>query len=390
VTGRNRSIDVETAAGTGEIEAGVWDGLANPEPGTYNPTLRHAFFSALEDSGSIVPETGWLPRHLVARDSDKRIRAILPLYLKGHSYGEYVFDQGWAEAYERHGLAYYPKLLSAVPVTPVPGRRCLVADTEAGHSYGRALVDASVELARREGLSSVHATFLVEGEARSLEQMGWLVRLGQQYHWQNHGYGHFDDFLASLASRKRKALKRERRDALAAGISVEWLRGRQITEGHWDTFFEFYMDTGSRKWGSPYLNRAFFSLLGERMGEDVLLVMCRRGGRYIAGALNLIGGEALYGRYWGCLEQHPFLHFEVCYYQAIEFAIAHKLARVEAGAGGEHKLVRGYLPVPTYSAHWIADRRFRSAIKDYLDRETRAVVHETSLLADLGPFKRHG
>ena len=390
MTDRPQAIEVESVGGIAAIDAGVWDGLANSRRGSYNPTLRHAFFRALEESGSIVPEAGWLPRHLVARDSERRIRAVLPLYLKGHSFGEYVFDQGWAEAYERHGLDYYPKLLAAVPVTPVPGRRCLMADVAADRTYGEALATAAVELARRENLSSVHATFLEEAEARSLERAGWLVRLGQQYHWRNDGFERFDDFLATLASRKRKALKRERREALVDGITVEWLRGSDITEAHWDAFFAFYMDTGSRKWGSPYLNREFFSLLGELMGEDVLLVMCRRGGRYVAGALNLVGGEALYGRYWGCIEHHPFLHFEVCYYQAIDFAIAHRLARVEAGAGGEHKLVRGYLPVPTYSAHWVLDKRFRAAIKDFLDRETRAVAHETALLADLGPFKKDG
>ncbi|MFO1172595.1 MAG: GNAT family N-acetyltransferase [Hyphomicrobiaceae bacterium] len=374
----------------GEIAAADWDRLANPDPRTYNPTLRHAFFRALEESGSIVPDAGWLPRHLVARDGAGAIRAVMPLYLKGHSYGEYVFDQGWADAYERHGLDYYPKLLAAVPVTPVPGRRTLVADAAVDQIYGDALATAVVELARRETLSSVHATFLEAAEAERLEAAGWLIRLGQQYHWENQGYAQFDDFLATLASRKRKGLKRERRDALAGGITIEWLRGREITEAHWDVFFAFYMDTGSRKWGSPYLNRTFFSLLGELMGEDVLLVLCRRAGRTIAGALNLIGGDALYGRYWGCIEQHPFLHFETCYYQAIDFAIANKLARVEAGAGGEHKLVRGYLPVPTYSAHWIADRRFRAAIKGFVERERRAVEHETELLIDLGPYRKGG
>ncbi len=380
--------EVKVVDGIGGIDAATWDRLANPVSAVQNPTLRHAFFRALEESGSIVPEAGWLPQHLVAKDDKGDIRAILPLYLKAHSFGEYVFDQGWAEAYERHGLRYYPKLLSAVPVTPVPGRRFLVADPGGDAAYVAALAEAVVEIARRQQLSSAHLTFLTEGEAEALSGEGWLLRTGQQFHWTNQGYTTFDDFLASLASRKRKILKRERRDALAGGIEVDWLTGRDITEVHWDIFFDFYMDTGNRKWGSPYLNRAFFSRLGELMSKDVLLVMCRRGGRTIAGALNLIGGDTLYGRYWGCLEHQPFLHFEVCYYQAIDFAIARGLARVEAGAGGEHKLVRGYLPTPTYSAHWIADSRFRQAIGDYLGRERRHVEAETAALAEYAPFRK--
>jgi predicted N-acyltransferase len=382
------AIEVTVAEGIGDVDAATWDRLANPDPARRNPTLRHAFFQALEDSGSIGPETGWLPRHLSARDETGQVRAVLPLYLKAHSYGEYVFDQGWADAYERHGQHYYPKLLSAVPVTPVPGRRLLAADPVADAGYVDALAAAVVDRVRRHKLSSAHITFLTEPEAARLSELGWLTRVGQQFHWTNAGYDSFDDFLDTLASRKRKALRRERREALSAGITVEWLVGRDITEGHWDTFFAFYMDTGSRKWGTPYLNRRFFSLLGERMGEDVLLVLCRRAGRTIAGALNLIGGDALYGRYWGCIEQHPFLHFEVCYYQAIDFAVSRKLARVEAGAGGDHKLVRGYQPVPTYSSHWIADARFRDAIDSYLGRERSYVEQETAALSEHGPFKK--
>lgn len=380
--------EVTVVDGIGGIDAATWDRLANPVAAVQNPTLRHAFFRALEESGSIVPEAGWLPQHLIARDGTGNVRAILPLYLKAHSFGEYVFDQGWAEAYERHGLRYYPKLLSAVPVTPVPGRRFLVADPKDDAAYVAVLAEAVVEILRRQKLSSAHLTFLTEGEADALSGEGWLLRTGQQFHWANAGYQTFDDFLASLASRKRKILKRERRDALAGGIEVDWLTGKDITEAHWDIFFDFYMDTGNRKWGSPYLNRAFFSRLGELMCEDVLLVMCRRGGRTIAGALNLIGGDTLYGRYWGCLEHKPFLHFEICYYQAIDFAIARGLNRVEAGAGGEHKLVRGYLPAKTFSAHWIADSRFRQAIGDYLGRERWHVEAETAALAEYAPFRK--
>jgi predicted N-acyltransferase len=380
-------IEVTVVEGIEAIDAATWDRLANPAPAKHNPTLRHAFFRALEGSGSIAPDAGWLPRHLVAKDGAGHITALLPLYLKSHSFGEYVFDQGWADAYERHGLNYYPKLLSAVPVTPVPGRRFLAGEATDGGSIA-ALAGAMVALVDRSKLSSAHVTFLEEAEAGRLCELGWLGRVGQQFHWTNAGYADFDAFLATLASRKRKALKRERREALAGGIVIEWLRGREITEAHWDAFFDFYIDTGNRKWGAPYLNRAFFSMLGQLMSEDVLLILCRRAGRYIAGALNLIGGDALYGRYWGCRETHPFLHFEVCYYQAIDFAIAERLARVEAGAGGEHKLVRGYLPVPTYSAHWIADQRFRHAIGDYLERERRHVARETRALAEYGPFKK--
>jgi hypothetical protein len=385
---KGADVAVTITEGIGEIDAAVWDTLANPDPAAHNPTLRHAFFRALEQSRSIVPETGWLPQHLTARDANGAIRAILPLYLKSHSFGEYVFDQGWADAYERHGLSYYPKLLAAVPVTPVPGRRLLVADAVADGPYADALVAATEALVRRGKLSSAHITFLGEAEAERLSKRGWVTRHGQQFHWANDGYGSFDDFLATLASRKRKTLRRERRDALPRGVEIDWLTGKAITEAHWDTFFDFYMDTGGRKWGSPYLNRAFFSLLGELMPENVLLVMCRRAGRHIAGALNLIGGNTLYGRYWGCLEHHPFLHFEACYYQAIDYAIAHKLAGVEAGAGGEHKLVRGYLPVRTYSSHWIADPRFRQAIAEHLVRERRHVEREREVLAEYGPYKK--
>jgi hypothetical protein len=383
----SRKIAVRVETSIDRIDAAAWDSVANPRGAPHDPFVSHAFLRALEASGAISRQTGWAPHHLVLEE-DGGIQAVMPLYVKSHSLGEFVFDHGWAEAYERHGLAYYPKLLSAVPVTPVPGRRLLVRPGEGAPAREEALLAAAVELTDRLKASSFHATFLTEGEAQRLEAKGCLRRTGTQYHWTNAGYRSFEDFLATLASRKRKALRRERRDALANGITVEWVTGREITESHWDAFFAFYMDTGNRKWGSPYLNRRFFSLIGEALPERCLLVMCKRGGRYIAGALNIIGDEALYGRYWGCIESHPFLHFEVCYYQAIDFAILHNLKRVEAGAGGEHKLVRGYLPVTTHSAHWIADPRFRKAIADYLVRERDHIERQNEALETMGPFRR--
>ncbi|MEZ5776126.1 MAG: GNAT family N-acetyltransferase [Hyphomicrobiaceae bacterium] len=387
--GPRAGIAVEVAASMADIERQDWDAIANPPGRPFDPFLSYDFLASLEASGSIAPDTGWQPQHLLLRDAGGRLAGAMPLYLKGHSLGEFVFDHGWADAYERHGLPYYPKLLSAVPVTPVPGRRLIVAEGPEAAGREEILASAAVTLTRdRWQASSLHVTFLTAPECARLVALGFLKRTGHQFHWLNDGFSSFEDFLDTLASRKRKALRRERRDALAAGIEIEWLTGRDITEAHWDVFFEFYMDTGSRKWGSPYLNRQFFSLIGEAMADRCLLVMARRSGRYIAGALNMIGGEALYGRYWGCLEQHPFLHFEICYYQAIDFAIAHRLARVEAGAGGEHKLVRGYMPVETTSAHWIADPRFRKAIENYLVAERAHVAHESEALESFAPFRK--
>jgi len=381
---------VTVAGGMGDIDPAEWDAIANPDPEAYDPFVTHAFLLALEESGSISPHTGWLPRHLLLHGPDGKLAAALPCYLKNHSMGEFVFDHGWADAYERSGLDYYPKLLCAVPVTPVPGRRFLVrADTDAALAQ-QTLTAAAIELTRQTKSSSLHITFIEPQQAERSAAQGLLQRTGHQYHFANAGYGSFDGFLATLASRKRKNLKRERRDALAAGISIEWLTGADITEAHWDAFFAFYMDTGGRKWGAPYLNRKFFSLLGAAQAKDCLLVMAKREGRSIAGALNMIGGEALYGRYWGCIEHHPFLHFEVCYYQAIDFAIAHKLRRVEAGAGGEHKLVRGYEPMVTHSAHWIASAKFRRAIADYLEREREHVERQGEAMAGMTPFRKGG
>jgi uncharacterized protein len=383
------AVTISLTDGMADIAPADWDRLANPDRTQYDPFLSHAFLNALEQSGSISAETGWLPRHLLLNDASGALTGAMPLYVKSHSYGEFVFDHGWADAYQRAGRRYYPKLLCAVPVTPVPGRRLLVAPGPEAEINSERLLAGAVEVTRRLKASSLHITFPTEPEFTRLGAAGMLQRLGTQYHWTNQGFGSFDDFLATLASRKRKNLKRERRDALeTAGITVDWITGKDLTEAHWDAFFEFYTDTGNRKWGSPYLNRQFFSLLGQVMADDCLLVMAKREGRYIAGALNMIGGQALYGRYWGCIEHHPFLHFELCYYQAIDFAIARKLARVEAGAGGEHKLVRGYLPVHTYSNHWIADDRFRDAIADYLDRERDHVEAEAAALEAFAPFKK--
>ena len=388
MTGRDTSAKVTVIGSMSEVDPVAWDAVANPPGAAYDPFVAHAFLAALEASGSIAPRTGWLPQHLLLEDAGGTIAAAMPCYLKGHSMGEFVFDQGWADAYDRAGLDYYPKLLSAVPVTPVPGRRFLTGTKGDAAGLQETLTAAATELARRHNASSLHITFLEPQQFDRTGSSGLLGRYGHQYHWTNQGYGSFDDFLATLASRKRKNLKRERRDALANGITIEWLTGAEIAEAHWDAFFEFYMDTGGRKWGSPYLNRKFFTLLGAAQAKDCLLVMAKREGRYIAGALNMIGGEALFGRYWGCLEQHPFLHFEVCYYQAIDFAIARKLKRVEAGAGGEHKLVRGYEPMRTYSAHWIADPRLRKAIADFLVRERQHVERQGEAMADMTPFRK--
>jgi predicted N-acyltransferase len=311
----------------------------------------------------------------------------MPCYLKSHSQGEYVFDHGWADAYERAGGRYYPKLQASIPFTPVTGKRLLVRPGGEQGEREALLLQAAVQVADRLGVSSLHVTFPTRAEWQLAGELSFLQRTDQQFHWRNEDYRSFDEFLAALTSRKRKAIRKERREALAGGIEIEWVTGRDLTEAHWDAFFAFYMDTGSRKWGSPYLTRTCFSLLGETMADRMLLVLAKRSGRYVAGALNVIGPDALYGRYWGGIEDHPFLHFEVCYYQAIEFAIAHKLVFVEAGAQGAHKLARGYLPVETYSAHYIADPALRRAVADYLARERLAVSHEIALLAGESPYR---
>ncbi|HRD77795.1 MAG TPA: GNAT family N-acetyltransferase, partial [Hyphomicrobiaceae bacterium] len=317
-----------------EVPAADWNRLAVPDGAPANPFVMHEFLAALERSGSVGPRTGWAPRHLVLRETGA-LQGAMPLYLKTHSQGEYVFDHGWAEAFQRAGGQYYPKLQAAVPFTPVPGPRLLVGAGEGAAERERLLAKAAIEVGRRMGVSSLHVTFLDEAQAERIAGEGYLLRTGRQFHWQNRDYRSFDDFLASLASRKRKAVRKERAEAIAGGISIEHLADGDITEAHWDAFFDFYMDTGGRKWGRPYLNRRFFSELGASMADRCLLVMAKRDGRYIAGALNLVGGDCLYGRYWGAIEHHPCLHFEVCYYQAIEWAIGRRLPRVEAGAQGD-------------------------------------------------------
>ena len=361
------------------LTAAEWDGCGAGA----NPFTTHRFLAALEDSGSVGEGTGWHPSHLVAR-VDGAVAGVAPCYLKTHSQGEYIFDHAWAQAYERAGGRYYPKLQCAVPFTPVTGPRLIAAD----RAVRLALLQAMAQVARQSGLSGAHVTFCSEAEAELGREAGFLPRASEQFHWLNQGYGSFDDFLAQLSSRKRKAIRKERERAQAFGGTIRSLTGDQIRPGHWDAFWQFYQDTGSRKWGRPYLTRDFFDRLHATMRADCLLVLAERDGRPVAGALNLIGPDALYGRYWGAVEDHPFLHFELCYHQAIDWAIAHGLSRVEAGAQGEHKLARGYLPTMTHSLHWVRDQGFHDAIADFLTRERQAVDQEMGYLAELGPFRR--
>ncbi|MEP9401949.1 GNAT family N-acetyltransferase [Sphingomonas sp. VNH70] len=373
------TITARIAQGVRAIPADQWDACA----GRDNPFLSHAFLSALEASGSVGGRSGWQALPVVVDDADGIPAAIAPAYAKAHSQGEYVFDHAWADAWERAGGDYYPKLQVAVPFTPVPGPRLLLRDpAQAG-----ALIGGLEALVTQNGLSSAHATFVDEGQLPLFEAAGWLVRQGVQFHWTNRGYASFHDFLGDLASRKRKAIRKERAAALQ-GLTVRHLTGDQIEPRHWDAFWTFYQDTGSRKWGQPYLTRGFFPLLSQTMGTKVLLILAERDGVPIAGALNLIGADALYGRYWGAVEEVPFLHFELCYYQAIDAAIARGLARVEAGAQGEHKLARGYVPVPTWSAHFLPDPGFRRAVAEFLVRERAAVAQEQAYLGELAPFRR--
>jgi predicted N-acyltransferase len=353
-----------------------------------NPFVSHEFLSALEASASVGGRSGWQPNHLLVENETGELLGAAPCYVKTHSRGEYVFDHGWAEAFERAGGNYYPKLQVAVPFTPVTGPRLLVRPGRHSGAVREALAEALVEITTASELSSAHVTFLTEPEWRLLGERGYLRRTDQQFHWENADYRSFEDFLTALASRKRKAIRRERKDALGAGVEVQWLTGNDLTEAVWDSFFAFYMETGSRKWGRPYLTREFFSIVGEKMRKRILLVMARRAGRWIAGAINFIGSDTLYGRNWGAVEHHPFLHFELCYYQAIDFAIAHRLKRVEAGAQGEHKLARGYLPHTTYSAHFIANTALRRAVADYLSRERAYVQAAAKELAAAAPFRK--
>jgi predicted N-acyltransferase len=382
------SIIVKIIDDIGRYAAAEWDACAAPAGAPLNPFVCHAFLHALERTGCTNAETGWLPQHLVVEDAAGALAAAAPLYLKSHSYGEYVFDHGWADAYERAGGRYYPKLQAAVPFTPVTGPRLLVRPGPRAEEHRAALVAGLIELARRMGVSSVHVTFPTEDDARRLEAGGFLLRNGFQFHWHNRGYGSFDDFLGALASRKRKAIRKERQQVAASGIEVRALTGDAIKSRHWDAFHRFYVSTYDRKWGYPYLTREFFEEIGATMADRVVLMMAERDGRPVAGALNLLGSDALYGRNWGCAEDVPFLHFEVCYYQAIDFAIAHGLERVEAGTQGPHKLQRGYLPSLTWSAHWIRDDNFRRAVADFLGRERRGIQRDMAAYASHSPYRR--
>ena len=374
------SVTARAVQSIGEIAPQDWDACAGAE----NPFVSHAFLSALEESGSVSADTGWAPYHVIIETEDGGLRGCVPMYLKSHSKGEYVFDQSWAHAYERAGGSYYPKLQISVPFSPVTGPRLLAQDAETKDL----LLSACVQFADQLNISSLNITFPTYEEWQQMGDAGLLLRKDQQFIWSNDNYDNFDQFLDALSSRKRKNIRKERRQAVENGVEIEWVTGSDLQEHHWDAFYEFYLDTSNRKWGRPYLNRRFFSLLGEQMADKVLLIMCKREGHYIAGAINLIGSDALFGRNWGCIEHHPCLHFEACYYQAIDFAIHHGLDRVEAGAQGQHKLARGYMPQLTYSAHWIADAGFRRAVADFLKEEGAYVDSDKRILSEMGPFRK--
>jgi predicted N-acyltransferase len=383
-------IEISTHARLDEIGQTDWDACACPEVADggrpVDPFTTYRFLKALEDSRSVGAGSGWQPRYLTARKGGQVI-ATAPLYAKSHSQGEYIFDHNWAHAYERAGGRYFPKLQIAVPFTPATGRRFLTRPGFEAEGMA-ALTQGAVQIAAENRLSSVHITFCTEAEALAGAEMGLLPRASQQFHWEDRGFGSFDGFLASLSSRKRKMIRKERDEAQGFGGEILALTGEAIRPEHWDHFWEFYQDTGSRKWGQPYLTRAFFDRAHESLRDDMLLVLAIREGRPVAGALNFIGRKTLFGRYWGCTEHHPFLHFELCYYQAIDWALSHGLTRVEAGAQGEHKLARGYLPVVTHSLHWVADAGFRDAIARYLEAEREAVDQECEVLTRYGPFRR--
>ncbi len=369
------------------VDPAAWNAAANPPGLAYDPFVSWEFLEAMESSGAATPRTGWRGAHVLAHDAGGRLRGAMPMWFKSHSRGEFVFDQSWAEAWERAGGAYYPKLLTAVPFTPVTGRRRLVAPGPDAAIYKAALLQGALQLVAETQVSSFHMNFIEAEEAPALEHAGLLIRTDQQFHWQNAGYSSFEEFLATLSSEKRKNLRKERSKA-QEGLTFRHITGSEITEAHLDTFFDFYMDTGSRKWGSPYLTRRSFSLLRERMAGDILFIFAYEDERPIAGAMNMIGSETLYGRYWGTLDQRSMLHFETCYYQAIDFAIARGLRTVEAGAQGGHKLARGYGPVLTHSAHWITHAGFRAAVADYLTREREAVDADFEYLKDRTPFRK--
>ncbi len=386
-----------------DISANQWDAIANPKlidssnkdlstnniAGHYqNPFLSYCFLNILEESQCATIETGWYAQHLILEDDKENVLGVAPCYLKNHSQGEYVFDYDWADAFMRAGGQYYPKLQLSVPFTPVTGKRLLISPSLDENKGTLALANGIIQLSQKLEVSSAHLTFLTPKEWKTLNEYGFLQRQDQQFHWKNNEYRSFDDFLNELSSRKRKNLRKERSQALENEIKIKHLTGNEIEEKHWDAFYSFYLDTGSRKWGSPYLNRTFFSMLGDRMSDHVLLILAERQNQYIAGALNIIGTDTLFGRYWGCIESHPFLHFEICYYQAIDFAISNQLKFVEAGAQGQHKLARGYIPIPTYSSHWINHPGLRDALKSYLNEERTYVSKTTDVLSYHTPFKK--
>lgn len=383
-------IEIQVIGSLSQISQEDWDSCACPETSDggrpIDPFTTHRFLSALEQSGSVGPGTGWQPQYLTAY-LDGMLIACAPMYAKSHSQGEYIFDHNWAHSYERAGGRYYPKLQIAVPHTPATGRRLLVRPGYEGVGQS-ALVQGAVQLGADNQLSSLHITFCTETEAKIGAEMGLLPRASQQFHWLNNGYADFDDFLTSLSSRKRKNIRKERKQANDFGGTIRLLSGDDIQPEHWDAFWVFYQDTGARKWGSPYLTRQFFDIAQENLRGDIALVLAERDGDWVAGALNVIGRDTLFGRYWGCTEHHPCLHFELCYYRAIEYAIANKMDRVEAGAQGEHKLARGYLPTETHSLHWIADPGFSDAIAHYLKAERDAVEEEIEILTEYGPFRK--
>ncbi len=381
------SFQIRIISSLKDIDADAWNALQPSE--CFNPFISYEFLYALEKSGSAISKTGWLGQHLILEDDKGEMLGAIPCYLKNHSQGEYVFDHGWADAFERAGGSYYPKLQCSVPFTPATGPRFLVPQCEGRAIRMTALAQGLQQLCERMEVSSAHITFVEEDEWQFAGEQGYLRRKDQQFHWLNDDYKTFDDFLAKLSSRKRKNIKKERRVALADnGITIDLLKGDEIDERTWDRFFAFYNDTGMRKWGQSYLTREFFTMIGEMMPQRTLLIMAKREDEYVAGALNFIGDDCLYGRHWGCLEDHPCLHFEVCYYQAIDYAIEHGLKRVEAGAQGSHKLARGYVPVTTHSAHWITNPGFRDAVEDYLVRERREVDRHNQILSEHAPFKK--
>ena len=383
-------LKIRVLPSIGNVPPEQWDKCARIDGFSDNPFLRHAFFSILEDSGSTNAKTGWHPQHIVIENASGDTLACAPLFLKNHSYGEYVFDWGWAEAYQRAGGHYYPKLQCAVPFTPVTGPRLLVhsaLDNNLKADLQTGLLNGMVELAQHHKVSSLHVTFLTKDEYEVMGNAGFLERIGEQYHWRNKGYESFDNFLGELSSRKRKSIRKEREKANSCGVKIHILHGNDIKTRHWDSFYQFYMNTSERKWGQAYLTRDFFDLLSERMSDAVVLIMGEEDNRLVCGALNLQGGNTLFGRNWGTAVNYPMLHFEVCYYRAIDYAIEHKLEWVEAGAQGQHKIQRGYMPKPTYSAHWIADSGFRGAVADFLDRERPAIANEIKFQTKLGPFK---